>query len=65
MPKAMTPHEFIAWEDAQPDKHEFNGCYILAMTGGSAAHSAIQSNVVIAVGIRLRGHPDAGALQIS
>lgn len=62
--RQMTPCEFVAWEDAQPAKHEFDGYAIVAMTGSSVAHSAIQSNVahstiqsniVIAVSIRLRG----------
>ncbi len=51
----MSLREFVAWEDAQPIKYEFDGQTAHAMTGGSAAHSAIQSNIVIAVGIRLRG----------
>jgi len=53
--RPATPFEFIAWEDAQATKHEFDGDIIRAMTGGTAAHAGIQRNIIIALGNRLRG----------
>ena len=55
--KAMTLAEFLAWEERQPLRHEFDGVQPIAMTGGTAAHAGIQRNLAIAVGGRLRGRP--------
>ncbi|MFC7737664.1 Uma2 family endonuclease [Roseomonas sp. GCM10028921] len=48
---------FIAWEQHQDLRHEFDGTKPVAMTGGSAAHAAIQRNLALSVGGRLRGRP--------
>ena len=53
----MTLESFLAWEDRQPLRHEFDGVRTIAMTGGTAAHALIQINLAIAVGGRLRGKP--------
>jgi Uma2 family endonuclease len=53
----MTLESFLAWEDRQPLRHEFDGVRAIAMTGGTAAHALIQINLAIAVGGRLRGKP--------
>jgi Uma2 family endonuclease len=53
--KSMTVAEFLAWEARQPLRYEFDGFQPVAMTGGTAAHSAIQRNLAMAVGRRLRG----------
>ena len=53
----MTLAEFLAWEDRQPLRHEFDGVRAAAMTGGTLAHAAIQANLAIAIGGRLRGGP--------
>ncbi len=55
--KPMTLAEFLEWEEQQELRYEFDGIQIVAMTGGTAAHSAIQRNVAVAVGGRLRGRP--------
>jgi Uma2 family endonuclease len=55
--KPMTLAEFLAWEERQPLRHEFDGFEPIAMTGGTAAHAFIQRNLAIAVGGRLRGKP--------
>lgn len=55
--RAMTPEEFLAWEATQELKWEFDGFEPVAMTGGTDAHAAIQANIIIAVGSRLRGQP--------
>ena len=57
VPKPMTREQFLAWEARQELDYEFDGFQPVAMTGGTAAHSAIQSNLHIAIGSRLRGVP--------
>ena len=53
--KPMTLAEFLAWEERQPLRYEFDGFGPVAMTGGTFAHAAIQRNLALAVGGRLRG----------
>ncbi|MBV9748151.1 MAG: Uma2 family endonuclease, partial [Acetobacteraceae bacterium] len=53
----MTLEEFLAWEDRQEFKHEFDGYRPVAMAGGTLAHAVIQRNLAIAVGGRLLGKP--------
>jgi hypothetical protein len=55
--KPMTLAEFLEWEKRQPLRYEFDGIGPVAMTGGTYGHSAIQRNLAIAVGGRLRGNP--------
>lgn len=55
--RPWTPEEFLAWEERQPLRHEFDGFQPVAMTGGTAAHAAVQSNLALAIGSRLRGGP--------
>lgn len=55
--KPMTLDQFLAWEERQELRYEFDGFQPVAMTGGTAAHSAIQRNLIIAIGTRLRGKP--------
>jgi len=43
--KPMTLAEFLAWEEQQELRHEFDGLRVIAMAGGTAAHSAIQGNL--------------------
>ncbi len=55
--RPMTMAEFLAWEEEQPAKYEFNGHGIVAMTGGTVAHPLICVNVTTSLAIRLRGRP--------
>ncbi|ACB97269.1 Uma2 family endonuclease [Beijerinckia indica] len=55
--KPMTLPEFLAWEEQQPIRYEFDGSAPFAMAGGTEAHAIIQTNLAIAVGGRLRGKP--------
>jgi Uma2 family endonuclease len=55
--KSMTIEEFLEWETQQPLRYEFDGYQPVAMAGGTEQHSAIQRNLAIAVGGRLRGRP--------
>ena len=53
----MTLAEFLAWEERQPLRHEFDGFGPVAMVGGTAGHADIQRNLAVALGGRLRGTP--------
>jgi Uma2 family endonuclease len=53
--KPTTLAEFLEWEERQPLRYEFDGVGPVAMTGGTAGHAAVQRNLAIAVGGRLRG----------
>jgi Uma2 family endonuclease len=55
--KPMTLSEFLEWEERQPLRYEFDGTGPVAMTGGTRAHAAIQRNLAVAIGGRLRGKP--------
>ena len=53
----MTIDQFLAWEERQELRYEFDGFQPVAMNGGTVAHSAIQMNLLGALSNRLRGKP--------
>jgi Uma2 family endonuclease len=53
----MSMAEFLGWEERQEVKYEFDGFEPVAMVGVSLAHSAVQRNILITLGNRLRGKP--------
>lgn len=53
----MTVEEFLAWEERQELRHEFDGIQPRAMVGVTNAHAAIQTNLITALTNRLRGTP--------
>jgi Uma2 family endonuclease len=53
--KPMSLEQFLAWEERQELRYEFDGFQPLAMTGGTAGHAAIQRNLITALATRLRG----------
>ena len=55
LPKPMTLDEFVAWEERQELRYEFDGIATRAMTGGAVAHSSIQTNLIAALRVALRG----------
>ena len=55
--RPMDRDEFLVWEMQQQRKFEFDGTQPVAMTGGTAAHAAIQRNLITALTNRLRGQP--------
>ena len=55
--KSMTLEQFLAWENRQELKHEFDGFQPVAMTGGSFEHAVIQVNLIAALRNRLVGKP--------
>jgi Uma2 family endonuclease len=55
--KPMTLAEFLAWEERQELRYEFDGVRLIAMTGGTVGHATIQANLAAALIPRLRGMP--------
>jgi Uma2 family endonuclease len=44
-----TTERFLAWEDKQEGKHEFDGRDVVPMTGGSIAHQRIVLNLCLSL----------------
>lgn len=57
LPKPLTLAEFLEWEERQEGRYEYDGVSTYAMTGGTAAHAAIQVNLLHALRQRLKGGP--------
>ena len=55
--KPMTLAEFLAWEERQEPRYEFDGFAPVAMTGGTAAHDRITFNLQKVLDARLTGKP--------
>ena len=55
--RAMTTEQFLAWEERQPLRDEFDGFQPVAMTGGTDAHEAIGGALRALLRDRLRGKP--------
>ena len=53
----MTIAEFLAWEERQPLRYEFDGVRAVAVTGGTLRHNRICRNLNAALDARLRGGP--------
>jgi Uma2 family endonuclease len=53
--KLMSLDEFLAWEREQPERHEFDGFTVTAMTGASIAHVKITMNLAFSLRQALRG----------
>jgi len=47
--EAWTMDRFLAWEDKQEGKHEFDGLRVIPMTGGSLGHQRIVFNLMVAL----------------
>ena len=52
-----TTEQFLAWEEKQELRYEFDGFQPIAMAGGTANHAAIQRNLIYALTGGLRGKP--------
>ena len=53
----MSLAEFMAWENAQPDRHEFYRGETFAMVGGTARHNRVILNLASRIGDHLDGTP--------
>ena len=51
----MTEEEYLAYDLDRDGKHEFVNGEVVAMAGVTEAHSALQVNLTLALGTRLRG----------
>lgn len=52
---AMSPQEYLAWEEQQTIKHEYLNGEVYAMTGGTLPHNDIAVNLTTALRAYLRG----------
>jgi Uma2 family endonuclease len=57
MRRTMTLAEFLYWEERQELRYEFDGVRPLDRNGGTASHSIIQANFLVALCRPLRGSP--------
>lgn len=53
----MTLVEFLAWEEQQPERHEFVRGETFAMVGGTARHNRVILNLASRIGDHLDGTP--------
>ena len=53
----MTVEQFLAWEELQPERWEFDGFQPIAMVGRTERHTVILGNIFVALRERLRGGP--------
>ena len=53
----MSPEAFLAWDEKQPDRYEFIGGEIYAMTGGTRDHDRITFNIRAQLHAALTGTP--------
>lgn len=51
----MTLEQFLAWEEAQHERHEFVDGEVFAMAGGTLVHTRIYLNIVVALEAQLGG----------
>lgn len=56
-PQKMTLTDFLAWENEQPERHEFLRGEILAMAEGTARHNRVVLNLASRIGDHLDGTP--------
>ena len=54
---ALSREDFITWENAQPDKHEYVAGEVFAMVGARRVHVAITLNIAAHLKEHLRGGP--------
>jgi Uma2 family endonuclease len=57
VPRAITLADFLAWEERQELRYEFDGFGPVAMTGGTIAHDQITFDLRVALTARLKGTP--------
>jgi Uma2 family endonuclease len=55
--ETMSLEDFLAWEEIQELRWEFDGFEPVGMTGGTSEHSAIERNLIFSLTGRLRGKP--------
>ena len=53
----FTYADYLVWEEAHPERHEYLGGEVFAMAGGSTAHNTLAGNMYIALRAQTRGTP--------
>jgi Uma2 family endonuclease len=53
--RKLTIEEYLKWESANVDKHEYYQGEVFAMSGGKISHNIISANLLVSLGVRLRG----------
>ena len=53
----LTLDAYLAWENEQPEKHEFHRGEIFAKVGGRRVHGVVVSNLSRLLGNELQGSP--------
>jgi len=53
--RPMTLEAFLAWEEQQEERYEFDGERPVLMTGGTKRHNIICTNLLLLLGPQLRG----------
>jgi Uma2 family endonuclease len=53
----VSVEDYLAAEEKSDIRHEYTGGYVHAMAGGKYRHNQVSSNILIALGSRLRGAP--------
>jgi len=48
---------YLAWEEDQPEKHEFHRGEVFAMVGGRRVHGCVVGNIARELGIQAKGTP--------
>jgi Uma2 family endonuclease len=59
-PRSMTPDEYLAWEEQQDLRYEYDDGLITAMSGGTLPHNALAVNLLA----MLRPHVKARGCQV-
>lgn len=56
-PPFLTPADYLAWEDAQTERHEYIHGEVFAMAGAEDRHATVALNAAVALRQHLRGSP--------
>jgi Uma2 family endonuclease len=51
----LTIEEYLEWENVNTEKHEYYRGEVFAMSGAKMAHNIITRNLLISIGVRLKG----------
>ncbi len=57
IPRPISIADFLEGELVSPIKHEYLGGVVYAMAGARIRHNVVATNVLVAMGLRLRGTP--------
>jgi Uma2 family endonuclease len=51
----LTPAEYLTWEETQVERHEYVAGEVFAMVGVKRTHGEVVTNLVVALGVFLKG----------